>query len=259
MLRKILALASILGICLPAFAQEAPANMKLFLLVGQSNMAGRGKVEPQDQETNPLIFMLNKDRNWVLAKDPVHFDKPNLIGVGLCSQFAREVLKAEPGEPVGLIPCAFGGTSLEQWKPGGELYENAVDRAKFAMRSGTLCAILWHQGEADANGNLRESYPDRFASMIGSMRKELGAEKTPLLVGELGRYRPELAKFNLVLPRLLEKVPNCAIVSSEGLTPNSDNLHFNTVSLRTFGSRYAEAYLKLKAASAAPAPAAEAK
>jgi len=255
MLRKILALTSAIALSLSAISQEAPANMKIFLLVGQSNMAGRGKVEPQDQETNPLIFMLNKDRNWVLAKDPVHFDKPNLIGVGLCSQFAREVLKAEPGEAIGLVPCAMGGTSLEQWKPGGELFNNAVERAKFAMRSGTLCAILWHQGEADSGGALRESYPERFGSMIGSMRKELGAEKVPLLVGELGRYRPELAKFNLVLPRVAEKVPCCAIVSSEGLTPNSDNLHFNSPSLRTFGARYAEAYLKLKAASA---PAAEA-
>lgn len=48
-------LVSLLALlCIPAFAEEpAPAQMKLFLLIGQSNMAGRGKVEPQDQVMNP--------------------------------------------------------------------------------------------------------------------------------------------------------------------------------------------------------------
>jgi len=65
-----------LAMLLPAFADPAPAQMKLFLLIGQSNMAGRGKVEPQDQVVNPHIFMLTKDLKWVPATDPLHFDKP---------------------------------------------------------------------------------------------------------------------------------------------------------------------------------------
>ena len=34
--------------------------MQLFRLIGQSNMAGRGIVGPQDQVTNPRIFMLTR-------------------------------------------------------------------------------------------------------------------------------------------------------------------------------------------------------
>ena len=34
---------------------------------------------------------------------------------------------------IGLIPCAFGGTSLDQWKPGSALYTNAVARARDAL------------------------------------------------------------------------------------------------------------------------------
>lgn len=63
------------------FGETAPDHMRLFLLIGQSNMAGRGKMEPQDEVTNPRIYMLTKDGKWVLAKDPVHFDKP-VAGVG---------------------------------------------------------------------------------------------------------------------------------------------------------------------------------
>lgn len=92
--RFIISLASLIALTC-SHAQEAQKNMKLFLLIGQSNMAGRGKIEEQDKVTNPDIFMLTKDLKWVIAKDPVHFDK-GAAGVGLCSEFARDVLKPIP-------------------------------------------------------------------------------------------------------------------------------------------------------------------
>ena len=48
----------------------------LFLLVGQSNMAGRGVVDAQDKTPDPRILMLNKAGEWASAVDPLHFDKP---------------------------------------------------------------------------------------------------------------------------------------------------------------------------------------
>ena len=58
----------------PAIPVDTPRH--LFLLVGQSNMAGRGKVEPQDTVPIPRVLMLDKQRTWVPAVDPMHFDKP---------------------------------------------------------------------------------------------------------------------------------------------------------------------------------------
>jgi len=231
---------------LHASAQSAPDHLQLFLLIGQSNMAGRGKVEAADQETNPGIFMLTKDLQWVPAKDPVHFDKP-VAGVGLCSEFARVVAKQDPTANIGLIPCAVGGTSLDQWKPGGQLYRNAVDRAKEAMKHGTLTGILWHQGEADSASAKVAIYGDRFSAMIEQLRKDLDAGSVPVVMGELGRFRPENAEFNAALPAVASKVPLCVSVSAEGLTDKGDHLHFDTPSLHQFGQRYAEAFLKLKA------------
>jgi hypothetical protein len=137
--------------------------MKLFLLIGQSNMAGRGKVEQQDQVENPKIQMLTKDLKWVPARDPLHFDKP-IAGVGLGSQFARTVWQADTNATIGLIPCAVGGTTLDQWKPGGALYKAAVARTQEAQKHGQLAAILWHQGEGDSgNPQLIATYPSRCA------------------------------------------------------------------------------------------------
>jgi hypothetical protein len=144
-------------------------------------MAGRGKVTPADEQTNPRIFMLDKACAWVPAKDPVHFDKPKVAGVGLCSEFARCVAAKDPAAKVGLVPCAFGGTTLDQWKPGSALYTNAVARMRVALKSGQLKAILWHQGEGDSSAAKAATYPARFAAMIAQLRKDLGAPDVPVL------------------------------------------------------------------------------
>jgi hypothetical protein len=233
-----------IAIQLSAFCGEVPDNMQLFLLIGQSNMAGRGKVEACDQEVNPRIFMLDKDMKWVPAKDPVHFDKAS-AGVGLCSQFARDILKNNPNITIGLIPCAFGGTRIDEWKPGAKLYDNAVARTKEAMKKGVLKGILWHQGESDSGRpDIVKAYPDKFIAMIAKLRKDLAAEKVPLLVGELSRQTDKYADFNANLPGIVEKVQPCVLVKSDDLKLGKDNLHFDSQALRSFGSRYAEAYMK---------------
>ena len=60
------------------------------------------------------------------------------------------------GVPIGLIPAAHGGTSMQQWNPalrdlGGEsLYGATVERFRAIWRQSRRC-ILWYQGESDAN------------------------------------------------------------------------------------------------------------
>lgn len=231
-----------------ARAQDVPDDfMKLFLLIGQSNMAGRGHVEAQDEVTNPRIWMLTKDLKWTLAKDPVHFDKPEMAGVGLCSEFARTLVENDPHITVGLIPCAMGGTSLDEWHVGGPLYSNAIARTREAMKRGTLSGILWHQGEGDAGDAQIAAYPAKFSAFIAQLRADLGAEAVPLVIGELVRTRPASAPFNAALPAISAGVPRCALVSSEGLVDKGDHLHFDAASLRTLGARYAAAFLKLQA------------
>ena len=226
-------------------AGAAPDHLQLFLLIGQSNMAGRGKVGPKDEVTNPRIFMLTKEREWVLARDPLHFDKP-VAGVGPGMEFARMLVAADAKITVGLIPCAVGGTALDKWKVVGELYTAAVARAREALKSGTLAGILWHQGESDKTHEQLITYGDRFAAMIGQLRKDLDAENVPVIMGELGRFRPAHAEFNTALPEISRQVPLCIYVTSESLVDQGDHLHFDTPSQRILGQRYAAAFLKLK-------------
>jgi hypothetical protein len=241
-----------------AFGQSPPKDLDLFLLIGQSNMAGRGVVEPQDKEPIPGVWMLTEKLEWLPAVDPLHFDKPTAAGVGIGRSFARTLLQKRPGASIGLIPAAFGGSALEEWGTDGKHYPNAVARAQEAMKSGRLRGILWHQGEADSKESLAPTYRDRFAKFIARLRSDLGAGDVPVLVGQLGEFfqpggewTKRMVEQHATIPLV---VPNSAFVPSTGLKAKSDKVHFDSPSLREFGRRYALAYLALDPKWAAPAP-----
>ena len=224
-----------------------------FLLIGQSNMAGRGDFADVEPIKNPNCYMLRMGR-WQTMAEPINPDRDIFkarfhSGVGLSASFADEYAKYT-GECVGLIPCADGGTSITQWQPGEILFDHAVMMTRLAMRTSTFSGILWHQGESDCR--TEEDflpYRERFLTMITALRRELGAEELPLLVGELSEHisapkwqmDDRTERFNRMLHDLERELPMCRAVSAEGLSLMSDGLHFNAVSQRTFGRRYFEA------------------
>ena len=226
----------------------------LYLLIGQSNMAGRGLVEEQDKVPHPRVVTFTKDQTWAPAVDPLHSDKP-IAGVGLGSSFARAMADADPSITVGVIPCAVGGTPLGRWEKNGDLYKQAVARMKAALADGTLRGILWHQGESDSGKQeTAESYGKRLTQMIADLRTELGAGEVPFVAGELGlflareqkgipSYWPTVNDQINLLPKLS---PKTAVAPSEGLKDKGDKVHFDSASLREFGRRYAAAMQKLQ-------------
>ncbi|MCO6454128.1 MAG: alkaline phosphatase D family protein [Pirellulaceae bacterium] len=226
----------------------------LFLLVGQSNMAGRGRVEPQDQVAHPRLLTLDKELQWQPAVDPLHFDKPAVVGVGLGRTFGLQLVEADPEITVGLIPCAVGGSPIASWQPGGrhaqtntQPYDDALRRARHALRFGQLRGILWHQGESDATPELAGEYQQRLHELIARLRKDLQAEQVPFIAGQMGQFaeRPWDAAHKLVdaaHQSLPAQVPRTALVSSEGLGHKGDQVHFDAASYRELGRRYAAAY-----------------
>ena len=224
--------------------------MDVFLLMGQSNMAGRGLLEEVEPIRDERIRVF-QDNAWTVAEEPLHHDRPT-AGVGLAMSFARSVLAADPGLEIGLVPRAVGSTPLARWMPGADLYEGAMTAARQAARDGALRAILWHQGEHDSRSDAdASSYSGRFSALVTTLRERLDAPSLPVVVGELGGYlekRPDFPHFRTVnaeLRKAPDALPRCAFVSAESLTDKGDNLHFDARSLRVFGERYADAYLRL--------------
>ena len=234
---------------LTASTQTAPAAMKIFLLIGQSNMAGRGGVEAEDKAPHPRVFMLNRELAWLPAVDPLHFDKPERIGTGLGKTFGAVLAGADPAAVIGLVPAAFGGSALDEWTPGAPHYINAVTRVREALKRGQLAGILWHQGESDRAPDKAATYAGRFAKFIAQLRADLGAPDVPVVVGEIGRFCPHAGPVNAAIRQLPGLVPHCALVTAEGLTGRPEEpevLHFETAAFRELGRRYAKAWQALQ-------------
>lgn len=69
-------------------------SLDLYLLIGQSNMAGRGVITNKYKEQrNENVWMLNKENTWVPARNPLHFDKPKIAGVGPGLSFGIAISK----------------------------------------------------------------------------------------------------------------------------------------------------------------------
>lgn len=233
--------------------QAAEGEVRSFLLIGQSNMAGRGEFADVEPIINDKCYMLRMGR-WQKMKEPINPDRAVLSGkfhsgVGLGASFADSVAN-ELGVRVGLIPCADGGTVLNQWMPGEILFDHAVLMTRLAMRTSSLAGILWHQGESDCKSDEAvAAYREKFITMITALRAALGAEDLPLLIGELSeRIDPAWgledrhAKLNEVFHTLAAELPHCAVVSAKGLSMKPDGIHFDAVAQREFGRRYFAAY-----------------
>jgi len=260
MIRRLLTLLPLVAAALSAAPELPPRkDFHLFLLAGQSNMAGRGSVKkltPEEAAPDPRILALNTELDWRTAVDPIHWDKP-AAGVGLGKFFARIVADKNPGVTVGLIPAACGGSSISVWEPGkyfgqtkSHPYDDALARARRALQDGTLKAILWHQGEGDSSPQAAALYEQRLEALIARFRADLDAPDLPFILGQLGRFpgRPwteHRAAVDRAHRAIAERVKNVRYVSAEGLVDTRDNLHFETPSLREFGARYAEAYFEL--------------
>ncbi|GAM16258.1 sialate O-acetylesterase [Mesobacillus selenatarsenatis] len=218
-----------------------------FLLIGQSNMAGRGQIGDVEPIDNNEIYMF-RDGEWATAKEPLHTDPLGLAGIGLGMSFA-DALQKKYHKPIGLIPCAVGGSSLSQWQKGETLYVNALEQASQALKSSNLKGILWHQGETDSDQLASaQTYRNRFLVFIDSLQEDLGISKTPIILGELGEFlqQYEECTYYETINDVLKEITNThslfSFVPSTGLTHKGDFLHFDSCSLREFGSRFAHVW-----------------
>jgi len=243
------------SVCTAADEQaKLPPKDKLhvYLLMGQSNMAGRGRMTEADRQPVARVWMLDKENRWVPAAHPLHFDKPQIAGVGVGIDFAKRMCREDPTVQIGLVPCAFGGTPLSRWSKGGDLYENAVARAQVAIKDGTLRGVLWHQGESDAGKpETAATYADRLAKMIGDLRADLKSPRLPFVVGRLGEFyvrsgrSADAETVDAALRDLPQRVENTGCASAEGLEHKGDVVHFNADALGELGKRYAAEMIRL--------------
>jgi hypothetical protein len=251
---------------------EPPAKaFRVFLLLGQSNMAGRGVVEPGDRAGNPRILAQQADGRWVVAREPLHWDKPRVAGVGPGLAFARTLLpQLPPGTSIGLIPAAFGGTraawwqkdydGTQRWQSGKTYFQHAVASAR-AVPTEALAGVLWLQGESDKGAAELDggaAYRRDLHAFIRDLRAELGAPELPFVAATLKPWNSDNSHvLNAVFLALPKEVPHTAVVDTnapalEGLLKNKadDPPHYDSPSARRLGELFAREMVPLLKANA---------
>ncbi|KAL3734874.1 hypothetical protein ACJRO7_024105 [Eucalyptus globulus] len=254
---------------LTASPSPSPRPKSIFLLGGQSNMAGRGGVVndtstgridkwdgvvPPECSRNPSILQLAANLTWVEAREPLHADidvnKTNGIGPGMA--FANTVLGRDRSLGlVGLVPCAIGGTRISEWERGTFLYDQLMRRARAGTNDGgTIKAFLWYQGESDT---VEESdavqYKGRLEKFFTDVRTDLQSPELPIfqvaIASGQGPFTDTVRKVQLGLD-----LPNVRTVDAKGLPLGPDRLHLTTPAQVRLGQMLADAFLQSMARSA---------
>jgi hypothetical protein len=226
----------------------------VFLLLGQSNMAGYPKAQASDMVEDPRILVLGYDNNpglgrlkdqWDIACAPLHETYQGAIGPG--DWFAKTIIeKVHEGDTIGLVPCAISGERIETFmKSGGSKYDWIVNRARLAQQKGGIIeGILFHQGESN-NGDA--SWPGKVNTLVEDLKKDLNLSDIPFIAGEL-LYSGGCAGHNKLVNKLPSIVKNCSVVSAKDLVADPSDtqwrLHFGHDSQVTLGKRYAEKMLE---------------
>lgn len=228
----------------PVLPPKDKGLFHIYLLMGQSNMEGADVHGLDSQTDDPRILALNAEGQWVLAREPIT-SKSGGIGPGI--PFAKGMLKDNPAVTIGLVPCAVGGSALNRWLKGAELYQKAVARAGVAARAGTICGVLWHQGESDTGRKgLAGSYEARLTKMFKDLRQDLGKPDLPIVVGQLGVFLktnrfPYVESVRSAIEHASQVVPDIGYADSTGLNHMGDELHFSAEAQSAMGANYARA------------------
>lgn len=187
-----------------------------------------------------------------------NFSQPD-NGFGPEIGFARALLARER-KPLAVVKAAFSGTGMTtDWRlretgPNGACYRALLEETKGALEKARengiefrIRALIWVQGESDANAVLAPQYAKNLGEMIAALREELGAPEMTALVAVNTHFG---GGKNTFMPVIIEQqkqvaasLPRCAYVDTDGLS-HANGAHFDTKATLEMGARFAEALLE---------------
>jgi sialate O-acetylesterase len=246
----------------------------LWVLAGQSNMEGVGDLVDAEMP-HELVHNFDMSDHWLVAEEPLHtlaaatdpvhwredenkqrhryegdrlrkYMAERKKGAGLGLPFAVEMVR-RTAVPVGLLACAHGGTSMDQWDPslkdkGGEsLYGSMLRR--FRLAGGNVKGVLWYQGESDANAKSAPEFQRKFERFVAMVREDFKQPELPFYYVQIGRFVSAGGEsdWNLVQDgqrKAESTVPRSGMVASIDASLD-DAIHVGTQDLKRVGVRLA--------------------
>jgi hypothetical protein len=218
----------------------------VFLLFGQSNMAGYARATNADKTEEPRIQVLGFDTcsatgraadQWDAAVPPLHECGVGAVGPG--DWFSKTLLPKLPAShKIFLVPCALSGQAVSVFSKGTEKYTWMVNRVKKAQQMGVVEGMLFHQGESDCGNS---GWPAKVKQLVTDLRTDLGLGNVPFLAGELPR-QSACGNHNPLVNQLPGMITNAHVISSEGLNLDPADtqwrMHFGHDDTVELGKRY---------------------
>lgn len=237
-------------------------TMDVFLLVGQSNMKGRGEIDMKPPIDKNILFFHSKKQKHYIARDPLHAQgTPDMIdggdnsGTGPGMSFAQALRKKNPDLNILLVPAAVGGAPIAPYGEKGKLYTRSLLLTKNAIKQSkvktNIKAILWLQGESDSTDKLYKSYEEKLLDLVDRYRKDLKNPTLPFIACTVGSFITSkrfnrTKEINQALLTLPKKRKYTACIDTVDLKGHiGDRLHYNTKSQIEIGKRFAKEYLKI--------------
>ena len=220
----------------------------IFMLMGQSNMAGVAKREASDANTDERLKVLGGCNQpagqWNVAKPPLN-DCPGEKGWNLSDTvdpgtwFGKTLLEKLPaGDSIGLVGTAESGESINTFIAGGvhhQMILNKIAQAKTAEH-GRFAGIIFHQGESDSG---QSSWPGKVVQLYNEVKQAFGVDyDVPFILGELPQGGC-CSGHNTLVHQAADQLPMGYWVSQEG-TRVMDEYHFDHASVVLMGQRYGE-------------------
>jgi len=247
---------------------------EVFVIAGQSNSANYGEERLRPQTDRVASF---DGTQWQPANDP----QPGASGNGgsFIPPLADAVVTQE-NVPVGIIACGIGATSVREWLPqgasfphpptiesrvvklpdgqwasNGAAFDVFVERMKQPGPRG-FRAILWHQGESDANQKdpsrtlPGELYREYLEKLIRDSRRAIGWD-APWFVAQASYHVPgdessddiRAAQASLWKDGIAFPGPDSDALKGDLRERKGQGVHFSGQGLREHGAKWAEKLL----------------
>jgi len=161
---------------------------EVFVGAGQSNSTNCG--EFKTKQTTGMVSSFGGDK-WKIADDPQLGVADRTQGGSFWPAFG-DAMYEKYKVPIGVATTGYGGTSVNQWQPDGDLFKWMITRVH-QLGPGGFRALLWHQGESDV-AMAEDEYYEKLRKTIAGSRSQAGWE-FPWLVAKASYHNPDKPSF----------------------------------------------------------------
>jgi len=204
---------------------------------------------------NPKLPRDGRNRQWG------NFSHPD-GGFGPEIGMARTLMKRQPKRRLAIVKAAFSGTGIRRdWDPksnteSGSCYRALLKETRDAIKAAgakgitlKIRALVWVQGESDANPANVAHYEKALNGMIAALRKDLNAPDMIALVavntrfgGGKNKFMPDIVKAQQAVGAADKRA---AYVDTAKATI-ANNAHYDTKGTLYVGRLFAEGLLEVE-------------